>query len=323
MPQQSSALTVAQLALLFKQLQQLDAAGLPAFEAFAALAKLSPELKNEFSILQRQLKSGQAISMAGYRAGIFDETLKSILEAAESAGRLATVYHQLADYYASSAARSGRLKSRLMFPAAVFIISIFVQPLPDLAAAHIGVSTYLQMTVGRLFVLAAMIYFLLRLPLILRSVGAGNLLLHLPVIGRRIIDRQLNNFFFILAMLLEGGVAFAEALPKAVKAIGNTAVQAHFSVALSKLGSGASVTNTLADVTIIKSTILGVLDSSEQSGKLASGMLHHTRLDTEGLNREDDEWAAWLPRIIYALIAGSIAYSILSGPMGTGAVPIP
>jgi general secretion pathway protein F len=323
MSQQTSALTTAQLALLFKQLQQLEAAGLPAFEALTVLTKLSPELKNKLSLMQRQLKSGQAISLAGYRAGIFDETLKAILEAAESSGRLATVYRQLADYYASTSARQRKTKSRLVFPAAVLIIATFVHPLADLAAGHIGASAYLQMTVGRLIVLAAMIYFLLRLPNILRSVGAGGLLLRLPVIGQRIIDRQLNGFFFMLAMLLEAGLAFAEALPKALKTIGNTAVQAHFSAALSMLGSGASVSRTLSEVTIINTTLLGVLESSEQSGKLASGILHYTRLEAEELGRADDEWAAWLPRIIYALIAGAIAYSILTGPMGTGAAPIP
>lgn len=323
MSNKSSSLSVAQLALLFKQLHQLEAAGLPTFEAFAVLAKLSSNLKNEFSILQRQLKSGQAVSMAGYRAGIFDESMKSLLEAAEASGRLAIVYGQMSDYYALISARNGKLKSRLMFPTAVFIISIFALPLPDLVAAHLSLGAYLQMTVGRLIVIATVIYFLLRLPDILRGVGAAGLLLRLPVIGRRIVDRQLNGFFFILAMLLEGGLAFAEALPKAVKAVGNAAVRDHLAAALSMLGSGVSVTATLAKVSIINSTILGVLESSEQSGKLASGILQYTRLETEELSSEDDELAAWLPRIIYAIIAASIAYSILTGSMGMGTVTIP
>lgn len=316
MSSKPSSSTAAQLAALFTQLQQLESAGLPAFQAFAVLAKSSPDLKNPLALMQRQLKAGRPISEAGFRAGIFDDTQKALLQAAETGGRLAVVYRQLAAHYSALSGRINSVRSRLLLPALLLVIALFVQPLPALTGAQIGVGGYLQLTLGRLAVVAATLFLLVRLPGILRGLGAGAALLSLPVVGRRIVARQLNGFFFILAMLLEGGLAFAEALPKAVATIRNDAVRDSFVPALAMLGSGASVTATLAEVKLINAAMLGVVDSSEQSGRLASGIMQYTRLEAEALGRQDDALAAWLPRIIYALVAAWMAYSLLVSPPG-------
>jgi type II secretory pathway component PulF len=77
------------------------------------------------------------------------------------------------------------------------------------------------------------------------------------------------------------------------------------------LTTGASVTETLAKVPIINATLLQIVNSSEQSGKLASGILHFTRLEADTISLQDDALAEWLPRLVYTVIAVWMAYSIL------------
>jgi len=327
MPKTTSSLSSTQLAALFTQLRQLESAGLPAFQAFSVLTESESRLKISLALMQRQLKSGRPISEAGFSAGIFSETQKKLIQAAEISGRLEDVYGQLAGYYTALSGRVNKVRSRLYFPALTLIIAIFAQPLPDLFRSAISAGEYFQLSLGRLLAFATGVFLLVRLPDVLRGLGLEapwhRLQLASPVISRWIIARQINEFFFILAMLLEAGLAFSEALPKSVAAIKNVILREHFNRALATLGSGASVTDTLSEVTVINDRMLSIVDSIEQSGKLSSGILHFTQLEAEALRLEEDALAAWLPRLIYSLIAFWMAYSILDSPFGTGAGVIP
>lgn len=321
MPKTHQPLSFEQLALLFTQLKHLEASGLPAFQAFAMLTKSEVKLKKPLAIMQQQLNAGRPISEAGFRAGIFNDTHKTLIHAGETGGRLAEVYGQLANYYTGLGRRVKKVKSRLHFPALALIIALFVQPLPAFIGAEISGFAYLQLSLGRLFVIWLGMFLLVRPPVILSHLGAEKawhrLQLRLPMVANWIVKRQLNEFFFILAMMLESGIAFGLALPKAVATIKNSCLRENFNSALSILATGASVTDTLATVPIVNATILQIVNSSEQSGNLASGILHFTQLEAETIGLQDDALAEWLPRLAYTVIAVWMAYSILGSRIST------
>lgn len=321
MAKPNTSLSFEQLALLFSQLKRLDASGLPAVQAFAILTKTEVMLKKPLAIMQQQLNAGRPISEAGFRAGIFNDTLKTLVHAGESSGKLAEVYGQLASYYTGLSNRIKKIKSRLIFPALVLSIALFVQPLPALIASEISGFGYLQLSLGRLIVICLGVFLLVRLPDILANLGVEKawhrLQLRLPMVANWVIKRQLNTFFFILAMMLESGITFSIALPKAIATIKNSCLRENFNPALTLLATGASATDTLAKVTAIKPTLLGIINSSEQSGKLASGILHFTRQEAETISLHDDALAEWLPRLVYTVIAIWMAYSILGTRFAT------
>jgi general secretion pathway protein F len=310
-----------QLARLFTQLKRLEASGLPASQAFDILIQSEDKLKKPLSTMRRQLYAGLPISEAGFRAGIFNDTHTMLIQAGETSERLAEVYGQLANYYTGLSSRVKKIKSRLYFPILVLIVALFMQPLPDLIASKISGFDYLQLSLGRLIVIGSGVFLLIRLPGILCGFGAEkawhDLQLRISVVANWLTKRQLNEFFFILAMMLESGIAFAVALPKAVATIKNSSLKASFSPAISALSSGASAADTLAKVPIINATILQIVSSSEQSGKLASGIMHFTKLEAETIGLQDDTLAEWLPRLGYILIASWMAYSILGSQFTT------
>jgi len=313
------SLSAEQLAGLFTQLKSLESAGLPAFSAFALLIKSETKLKKPLALMLQKLKSGLSISEAGFRSGIFNDTHKTLIHAAEASGKLEEVYGQLAHHYSGLSIRIRKVKSRLYFPALTLVISLFVQPLPAFVSSEINGIDYLQLSLGRFLVIGMGILLLTRLPNILCNLGLEtawhHLQLKVPVVSKWIIKRQINEFLFILAMMLEGGLAFSEALPKAVASIKNSCLREQFIPALTMLGRGASVTDTLMKVPIINGTILHVVNSSEQSGKLASGILHFTQLEAEAIQIQDDALAEWLPRLVYGIIVIWLAYSILGNQL--------
>lgn len=315
------SLSAEQLAQLFLQLNRLEIAGFPAFEAFALLEKTESRLKKPLNYLQKQLKAGKPISEAGYNAGIFNSTHRSLIHAAENSGRLAEVYRQLADHYTGLSSRIKKVKSRLYFPALSLIIALFIQPLPAFITAEISLFDYLSLSLGKLFIIVFLVFIVLKLPGIFKSLGLESLihslLLRISITANWIIKRQLNEFFFILTMMLEAGLAFSEALPKAVASIKNTTLRKRFAPALVTIKTGASVAETLAKVADIKPMTIHVIDTGERAGKLASSLMHFTKIEAENISLQDDALAEWLPRIIYSLIAIWMGYSIIGAKFAT------
>jgi general secretion pathway protein F len=314
-------LSSEQLATLFTQLKSMERAGIPAFQVLEIVQKSESALKQPLKLMQGYLSSGKPISEAGYKAGVFNSTHRTLIQAAEGSGTLTAIYGQLADYYSGLSSRIKKVKSRLYLPVLVLIISLFVQPVPALVKSEISGIDYLLMSVGKLTVIGIGVYFLIKLPRILQSIGLGNVydrfLILLPVVSAWIIKRQINEFYFILAVMLEAGVAFAEALPKAVATIKNPCLRECFKPATTALGCGDSATETLSKVSVLNQSTLQFIKSSEHSGQLASGLLRFTQLEAVNISLQDEALAEWLPRLVYVLICIWMAYSIVGSQFTT------
>lgn len=315
MAETKSQLSPEQAALLFAQLKRLEAAGLPVDQAFAMLAKSDAKLKTPLLQMQHTFTQGRSITESGLKAGIFNDTQLALLQAGESSGRMLEVYSQLAEYYAGLDKRIKKVKSRLYFPALILVIALLVQPLPALVAQQISGFEYLLSSLGRFAVVGLGVYSLVKLPSILVNIGAEQdwhrLQWRIPWVANWIKKRQINDFFFVLALMLESGLSFQDALPKAVATIKNSCLRETFKPAFMVMDKGMSVTDTLKAVPSISNTMLQIINTSEQSGKLASGLLHFCNLEAETIALQDDALAEWLPRIIYSVIAAWMAYSIL------------
>lgn len=317
MPHPNFHLNSEQLAGLFTRLARLETSGIPAAQGLQILAQSEAKLRKPILLMATYLKSGLSVSAAGFKAGIFNDTLKTLIHAAEHSGQLAGMYARLADHYTRQNARKRKIKSRLYLPVLTAIIALFVNPLPALVSGSITTLEYVQLSLGRLLLAGFCIAVLINLPKIAYHLGIEKswhrLQLKLPLIHQWVLRRQINEFFFILELMLESGLAFADGLPKAVATIKNGELRNYFKPALSITGSGASVSETLAKVPVIDTPLLNVLNSSEQSGKLPSGISHFVKLEAETIELQNEALAEWIPRLAYFLIAVWIAYSIVGG----------
>lgn len=309
-------LKAEKLADLFFQLAQLEKAGLPADKAFTLIADSDASLKERLRAIQQYLKAGKPIAEAGFKAGVFNEMQRSLIHAGEAGGTLIEVYRRLADHYAARAKRSRTIKSRCYYPAILLTISLFLQPLPALVGGTLNLSSYLQLSAGRLAVIIFIVYIALNLPSVLNRMGfkavIDRLQLQLPLISGWIIKRQINDFYLNLSLLLAAGLSFAEALPKVVASISNNGLQAQFNSALAMAATGKSVTEILSTVDSIRdTTVLQIINSMEHSGSLAESLQHFAQLEADNLHLQDDMLAEWLPRLIYAGVVIWIARSLI------------
>lgn len=312
MPQspKNKPLPVEHLATLFLQLAQMEEAGLPASQAFSLLEKNNADLNRRLGKMQRAIASGTSIADAGFNAGIFLQNHKALIKAAEESGRLAAVYRQLASHYGTRLSHAKKIKSRLYLPAVVLFLALCIEPAPLLVSGKITPLHYLGLSFGRFLLVISGLYVLSRLPAWFGSAVHG-LQMQLPKVSGWIKKRQINDFLLMLAIMLEAGMAFAEALPLAVGTIGNTSLRKHFDGALRICHSGDSVTQILSKVDEIESVALQIINSGESSGKLAESILHYANREAESIRLQDEMFAEWLPRLFYLGVAGWMAASIL------------
>ena len=309
------------LADIYFQLSRMEEAGFSAMQAFELLENSNPQAAKPIRLLQRYLKAGRSIAESGYRAGVFTESDKTLLNAGETSGNLKIIYKQLASHYEQKASRSKKIKSKSYLPFAILVIALFVQPLPALILNEMSVLDYLTISVGRLFKIVLLFYFTIKLPFWLTQGQLQfpgmkqvvyQLQLKLPIFSSWIISRQINALFRSLGLMLTAGMPILDALPKAVLTISNPILRNQFKPVILATENGQSLTEALTDVNAIDSQTLQLLLVGEKSGKLAETMQHFTKIKSEDIELQEDSLAEWLPRLFYFMVACWVAAYLIS-----------
>ncbi|WP_263140827.1 type II secretion system F family protein [Pseudomonas sp. RIT-PI-AD] len=303
-------------ARLFSHLAAMEQAGLPAQHAFAALELPAP-WGRRLPTLLRHLAAGQDIASAGHMAGLFDAFETQLLRAAQSAGSPAWCYRRLADAYTRQAQRRARVKARLFLPAAVLAIALLVQPLPLWVSGALSLPGYLWTVLWPLLALAGVFYLGRTLGRRLRAArtpGLDALLLRLPGWGQLLARRKTRDFFESLGMLLAAGLPMLDALPKALDTLDNAALRETFGGLAAEVEGGGSLTSALRRLAFPGRTrVLGLLVAGEASGSLPELLLRHVAMESTALDDIDEQLAAWLPRLLYAVLALWMIHTLLGG----------
>ena len=225
--------------LFLRQLAVLLQSGLPVQVALDALVVPEPEdgYQRMTAAIHQSLLRGQTLaqSLAAYPRA-FPESVRSLVHAGEESGTLADVLQQLADFLTESHESREKLKSLLVYPAvmgvlslgAVVFMSLFVLPvfagllrslhasLPLPTALLLDFSEWLagdwgmaMLLLGCMIILAGALaawsYPPLRLVL-------DRLCLRLPLLGRLVLHTDWQQMSGTLAVLTANGIPFDRAL---------------------------------------------------------------------------------------------------------------
>ena len=142
---------------LFIQLAPMEIAGLPVDKAFALLEVTAPAV-TRLNEMRKLIAWRIDPATAGERSGLFTRIEACLIRAAMRAGSPAGMCRRLADVYTLRAMQLATMRSRLMIPASVLLLALFIQPLPSLIAGSIGVGGYLLLVVWPILVLAGVFY---------------------------------------------------------------------------------------------------------------------------------------------------------------------
>jgi len=285
---------------LFLQLSRLERSGV-AYDRAVAMIALPPVAASRLKSFQALAARGIDAAKAGEQSGLFTALESKLVRAALNAGSPAPTYQRLAEHHSRRARQSGAMKARLLLPACVLGIALVIQPLPALVSGAIGLAGYVWRVMAPVMVIAAIV-------VVLRPLRD-----RLPIYRPIFIRTNLRDFFESLALMLEAGVPMLEALPAAIETVSDSGIRREMNVVRQGVQKGKTFGDALDGVSYLQgSSALALAHTGEQSGTLPEMLMRHAAMETEAITHFHEQVAAWVPRIVYALVAIKIVVGIFS-----------
>jgi general secretion pathway protein F len=297
---------------IFLQLSRLESAGLPYDRAVKTMAVAAPAAQR-LKAFQALAVRGIDAAKAGEQSGLFTLLEAKLVRTALNAGSPAATYARLAEYHALRAQQSQAIKARLVLPAAVLAIALVVQPLPALIGGRIGLAGYAWQVVSPIIVIAAIVLVLRRLGMQGPRSSGRSYLQRIPLYGPIFVRVNLRDFFESLALMLEAGLPMLDALPAAIDAVSDGDIRRELAGVRRAVEKGETFAGALERVSYLHgSPALAFAHTGEQSGTLAEMLRRHAAIETDAITSFYEQLAAWLPRIVYFLVAIKVAAGIVS-----------
>jgi type II secretory pathway component PulF len=260
------------------------------------------------------LERGVEFASAGEQSGLFTQLDARLIRAATNAGSPEKTYRRLADYYTDRAQQLATMKSRLMLPAAIFLLALLVGPIPALINGSLSLASYVWQVLRPLLLIAALVY-LIRALLRMGSKSAGkSFLQQVPLYGPIFIRQNLRDFFDSLGLMLEAGMSMLDALPLALDTVTDGDIRRELNKIRPRVAKGSSLTDALPGIGYVTDErLIQFVRTGEASGKLPEMLLRHTSMETESINSFLGQLAMWVPRVVYGAVLIWMAYGLLTG----------
>jgi len=286
-------ISVAELALVTRQLATLVQAGLPLDEALTAVSQQCDKarLKSVVLAIRSGVLEGKSLaeSFAEY-PHIFDSLYRSMVAAGETSGSLGEVLIRLADYTEQRHAIRQKTQIALLYPTILSVVAIavvagllaFVVPnvVEQFATAGQDLPTATQILIAlsdavRNFWLITLVIIIVTTIAFKWALKQAELrlvihtqLIKLPAIGKVILGVNTARFSRTLSILISSGVPLLDALKISGRVLSNVCLQQAVAEAAERVQEGSSLNRALADTGYFPPMMLHMIANGEKSGEL-------------------------------------------------------
>lgn len=286
-------ISVAELALITRQIATLVAAGLPIEESLKAVGQQCEKDRLASMIMAVRSRVVEGYSFADSLAEfphIFDDLYRAMVASGEKSGHLEVVLNRLADYTERRQQLKSKLQQAMIYPIVLTMVAIGVISVLLVAVVpkvvdqfeHMGAelpastrflilaSDFLQ-NYG-VFLVGAIVLLLVLFQRMLKSAAFrlkyDNFLLKMPVIGR--VSKGLNTARFArtLSILSASSVPLLDGMRIASEVLQNMRVRAAVEDATARVREGTSLGAALTNTKLFPAMMLYMIASGEKSGQL-------------------------------------------------------
>jgi type IV pilus assembly protein PilC len=282
------------ISVFTRQLSTMMKAGVPLVQSFDIVARGSTNarLTKLLNDIRSDLETGASLSVSFRKYPLyFNALFCNLIEAGETGGILEAMLDRLALYQEKTLAVKAKIKSALLYPAAVIVVAfivlavimIFVIPafksVFESFGANLPTPTLIVMGMSEIFVkwwyaifgfIGGGIYFFLqswkrsqRMQDIM-----DRLLLKIPVFGPLVYKSVISRWTRTLATLFSAGVPLVEALDSVGGAAGNAVFLEATKRIQKDVSSGISLTTSMESTGIFPTMVLQMCAIGEESGSL-------------------------------------------------------
>lgn len=330
-------LNYREVSLVTRQLASLIQSGLPLDEVLQATAKQSRKPAAKSIILQVRSRVLEGLSLAQSMAEfpkVFDNLYRAMIKAGESSGYLGPVLEQLADYTERSQETKQKLKSAMVYPIVMLVVSISVvvllmvkvvpklvglferskQELPGVTEFLIGVSDFMVNKGLYLFLGVAMLIILVQWALRQNKYKKKwhAFQLRMPLMGGFVLQAESARYASTLGLLVNSGVPLLDSLRIAAQVLTNLRLQnASAEVAVS-VQEGMSFNRALAQVDVFPPLMVQMVASGEANGKLADQLLHVARNQERELEFSVNTLMSLMEPFMILFMGGMVTFIVMA-----------
>ena len=274
-------------------------------------------IRRELHLATKGVRKGTSLVSALDRQGLLSELDCAMLSCAEEVGALDAVLLNLAERYEARHNRWRRIRSKLVYPAFLFVFAIFIAPVPALFAGRITAADYALRTLGALALFVIAIHLL---QIMLRLFNArgwprplSRLARRLPVVRKFARLHEHAEVTGNLAIMLKAGMPVLDALEAYRQVEPEGLRREHLDRAKASLEGGSSLADALNEAEILDSGEgYAIVSSGEGAGKLEENLLRYSVSCQSQLADEYDLLNRAVPLLIFFLVA----WVILTGLIG-------
>jgi len=336
------------LVLFSRQLSTLIGAGVPIVQGLTILLDQidNPAFKEVISNVREDIESGTSITEAlGRHPAVFGELYVNMVRAGELGGILDAILERLSGYLEAAATLRGKIKSAMVYPAAIslvagavttFLIIVVVPAFVKIfqqAGAELPLPTQMLLMFSNflkryiIFLIIGLIVFIVGLRQYYKteagSMRIDRLLLRLPIFGVLIRKVAVAKFTRTFGTLVKSGVPILQALETVARTSGNRVIEKAVLQAKEAIRGGERISEPLRTSGAFPPMVTQMISVGEETGNL-DAMLSKI---AEFYEQEVDAAVAGLTSLIepvvvvfMGVIIGAIAVSMYMPMFQLGAL---
>ena len=330
-----------ELSDLCRQLSTLLASGVSLVRALTIISQdegISAGLRRVYESVLSEVRKGSSLSDALEAQQVFPALMLGMIRAGEGSGRLDRVAERLAVHYEKAHQMNQQVKSALMYPMILAVLSVavivtFVLPqfsdlfstmdsLPAVTLALMAFSDFMvtkwYLLLLGLAALAAALRALRRVPSVRLALDRGKLTM--PVFGKlhRIICTA--RFARTISSLYASGLPIITALQTARDTIGNAYIVSQFDAVLAQVRSGVSLSAALESVDGFQRKLCSSIAVGEETGQLDSmldSIADSMEYDAQQASRRMMTILEPMLIVLMAFVVGFIIIAVMSPIIGS------
>lgn len=278
-----------------RQFATMVEAGLPLVQCLSILSTQSENKKFAKTVgdVKASVEKGETFADALRRhPKVFDNLYSNMVEAGEVGGILDTILKRLAAYMEKAMALKGKVKSAMVYPAAIVSIAvivivflmIFVIPtfatmfegagaaLPLPTQIVMSASSYTKRYIVHTIVLAVVVGFLFKRFYATEKgkLVVDNIILKVPVFGSLIQKVAVAKFTRTMGTLIASGVPILQGLDVTARTAGNKVIEKAVLSVIDDVQKGQNIAETLEKKKVFPTMVVQMIGVGEAAGALDS-----------------------------------------------------
>lgn len=303
------------LALAYHNLSIMLDAGVPLLRSLNTVGSgLDLRLRRDFLKLAESASKGNPLAETMAQSPkIFNPVDVTLIRAAETSGSLPDSFKLLSQWHEFSHRIGKKMLSGMILSVLLIHATALFAPVPAFALGGWQIKVYLISVVKILslfYIPAAIIFVILRMT---PKTGPlrrllDRLTLKIPLLGRAVYKLALSRYCWVFHMLIKAGVPITYCAEKAAAATGNVVVTNLFKPAAASAKAGRPVSDGFPPK--LPMDFLEIWRVGEETGKLDDVTKRLADNNAEAAEFWFNEFARWLPRLVYFLVCLLMIYYI-------------